>query len=220
MSEAPSEKHLEEYIIDNFAEFGDKSGVYFDFIANQVKLPSGKCDLIGIGCNPGYTPLYSVCIAELKKGHVDETAFMQLLRYMSDVKSIWEYCLDGIPYIANPSFEYAELCTFEGVLIGKSVSDSVIAACGAVNVNVVLYDFDPTAHPFFKAPYKFDMCEKEHTTLQQRISGATGVIKSVVRDVYYRNLKQHVPDDEFNYPSPIYRQHIQRVLEALERGEL
>lgn len=219
MSEAPSEKHLEDYIIENFTEFGDTSGVYFDFVSRQVKLPSGKCDLVGIGCDPNSAPLYSVCIAELKKGHIDESAAMQLLRYMSDVKSIWHYCLDGIPYINNPAYDFAQGCTFEGVLIGHSVSDKVIAACGAINVNVVLYDFDPAADPFWNAPYKFNICEKEHTTLRQRAECATGVIKSVVKDVYFRNITHHVPSEEQNQINPQIRRQLQYALEQLYRGE-
>lgn len=214
MSEAPSEKHLEDWIVNNFADFQYQSTMYFKYSARQIKLPSGRCDLLGTGWSMD-KPCKAVCIAEIKKGTLDESSLLQLLRYLSDVQSIWDYCLEGIPSIGGEQYGFAESFAYHAILIGYNVDPKVIAAASAIGVHIVLYEYDAEADA-----YQFWLHLEDHTTTQQRCDASVGIIRSIVRDVYLSNIERNIPKeilDRAAQESP--RQLLAYDLWRISRGE-
>src|SRR3990172_1466420 len=148
---APSEKHLEDYIwahpecLGLVTKNSDDLGFpIFELVARQVKLPTGRVDLIGMAY------MSSLAIIELKKGVIDTRALAQLLRYMRDVKKVVELAVIDYKIMQLPGYEnigmiedqynLSEALTFP-LLIGADIeSDDLLCACIACNVDVMLYE--------------------------------------------------------------------------------
>jgi hypothetical protein len=168
-SQAPSEKHLEDWIVNNFDYFGeimesdgydygdnciypDDEHVIFGFadnvIARQAKLPSGYPDLI-IADN------MHVSAVELKKGAITYDTLGQCLRYMHDLKEIMWYVWADAAGEDNPdhmSYRYTPIRNFEstewlddeigGIVVGHSIADkNLVLVAATCGIMVVTYKY-------------------------------------------------------------------------------
>lgn len=120
MAIAPSEKHLEQWIIANPEYFGDAfdkdecgipdyalermtpigNGYYVDpfyekLIARQLRFPTGIPDIIAQGSR-------SVCAIEIKKGALNYETIAQCLRYMHDLQEIFNAVYMDVVSLLNP----------------------------------------------------------------------------------------------------------------------
>ncbi len=156
MSQAPSEKHLEDYLWahpEAFGEYSIADGTVCDPAPHlipkwrQVPIASGIVDLVGTYFDSG------LAIVEIKKGPVDSKAFAQLMRYKRDFKQMVHYLihtyqqerlpnwelLNELPY---PGFDWNETL-LRGVLVGSSVMDNnLLIACDACDVDVFTYQYE------------------------------------------------------------------------------
>ena len=150
--QAPSEKHLENYLWENpeslgwldISPFGSVPLV--DFKWRQVRLPAGTVDLVGSYLD------HSLLITEIKKGPIDNAAFAQLMRYMHDFKAVLFNVFEKYQEIRQPDWKLTarhplvhsnwEDTLLKGALIGHSCKDdSLLIACEACNIKVFLYEF-------------------------------------------------------------------------------
>lgn len=109
---APSEKHLEDWIVanqDRFCDHTDSEPFAARFVARQFRLPSGISDLIAANDR-------SIGVIELKRGAINEAVLGQTLRYMTDLKRIWvhawHYAIEH-----DYSSEYADLLKYKRSLL-------------------------------------------------------------------------------------------------------
>lgn len=165
---APSEKHLENWIVDHIKQFGDiwedaidapeyayegmiwlnETDVIAPFfsqiLARQLHLPSGIPDIIAANHN-------HVAVVELKKGAITYETVGQCLRYMYDLREIYfeiffEELQGGLDYqplihIENKSEYPDEAIT--GMIVGSHLEDKNIPLiCTQCDIKVVTYDFD------------------------------------------------------------------------------
>lgn len=188
---APSEKHLEDWIIANglvyqigctpndgpddpdYAE-SDYLSVIAKLLGRQVRLPSGICDLIGITNfkRPAIT------VFELKRGPVDSHSLAQCLRYMRDIKTICEEVLhpsEGYTTLhlgaIDAAAEYRALYYMPlvtGALVGSDVADKhIVTACEASDIAVFTYDYIDGDY-IFDPLSEWDLDSTKHTTNSRR----------------------------------------------------
>jgi hypothetical protein len=171
---APSERHLEDWIVEHFDMLGNvydcelvpdyaREGCvhftddtflepYFDqLLARQLSVPNGRIDLVGYNSK-------SVCAVEIKKGAITYDTLGQCVRYIYDLKQIFNAVWFDCNSSSNPNrddfaaplhFDWEVIdfayCQHEvsGMLVGSSIADSnlslVAATCG---IAVVTYEFD------------------------------------------------------------------------------
>lgn len=168
---APSEKHLEDWIVDNLHLLGetwdgnrttpdffseDASWIsetefvypYFErILKRQARFPSGIADLITSNER-------TICAVELKQGAVDGEAISQVQRYMHMLRRIYEEAF----YIAlakspevNQYFDYSETVSpdngmhvVRGMVIGHSVKDAKwLTISEHLGIEIVTYDYEP-----------------------------------------------------------------------------
>lgn len=204
---APSEKHLEDWIVDNSQLVREETGESCDYwdgytnfihriVNRQVRLPSGRADLIAITC--GYTDI-SVAPVEIKKGAIDSKTVAQCLRYMRDLREIflrvrhpgidseiytgYEYRPHGI---AEQLLGYAP--EIAGMVIGHSVSDNnLLVACEASGIAVLTYEFDGTGYEFTSHS------DANHIGNQDHYSNfAYGAVGDAIREV----MKSRFEDEQ------------------------
>lgn len=167
---APSEKHLEDWIVANFEEFGDPVDVdvenghlvhvegiapyFFELVEKQYPLPSGRPDLICYRCG-------TVSAVELKKGAITYDVIGQCLRYIYDLREIFgwvfarytdftdetnPYNYSNIGCIEPSEFPNSEIT---GMVVGSSFIDSNIPlVCAASNIKVVTYEYNGHGYTF------------------------------------------------------------------------
>jgi hypothetical protein len=172
---APSEKHLEDWIVANFKKFGDlweddsdygdlayypdDKHVLWPFseriIARQLQLPSGYPDLIVADEN-------HVSVVELKKGAVTYDTLGQCLRYIHDMYQIFWHVWADAAGSDNPdhhAYRYTPIKSFEhieypqdeitGIVVGSSIADKnlvlVAATCG---IQVITYRYQNNEYLF------------------------------------------------------------------------
>lgn len=133
---APSEKHLEDWIAANLNGFDYLDGL----IARQVHCKDGIIDLIGF-------KEHRLQVVELKKGEIDSKALTQLLRYMKDVRSVFDAVGMEMHYIKGIAsqcygFSYEGAQFIQGQLVGRSIDEKIFLACYEAGVQVVLYSFE------------------------------------------------------------------------------
>jgi hypothetical protein len=151
--EAPSEKHLEDYLwahpealgmVGLPPQYGPDIPMY-RLHFRQFRLPSGIVDLIGAD--------WRLVVFELKRGKITAQTFTQLMRYMRDIQRLMEDAIYA--YTMRKDSFYEKLwdrwngATFHvsdllgGVLLGHDYEDeNLLIACEACNVDVMIYDFD------------------------------------------------------------------------------
>lgn len=148
---APSERHLEDWIVANWERFGESHHRRFAeysmrLLERQYSVPCGRVDLIGT-CSP-YQPLIQVI--ELKKGAVTYRSIGQCLRYMRHLDHLAH--LQTKEMIQSP--ERFELGVdidplVWGYVVGHSVEDDAVAMVAfQANIEVIIYDYDGEMYHF------------------------------------------------------------------------
>lgn len=175
---APSEKHLEDWIVNNLPYFGEQSEpdyfpdyyleglprvgneVVFPFIVRiikrQMRFPFGIADLIARVSN-------GIAAVEIKKGLITADTVIQCLRYMHELRNIWNanffyvcsqfdgearnhylYPLQHDPFVSSyPSNEIS------GMVVGHGVADSnLLLVCNVCQIQVVTYKYDGNGYIF------------------------------------------------------------------------
>lgn len=145
MNEAPSEKHLEEWVVENITHVVPHAAV----LARQLRLPSGVLDVLA------YASQHNMLhVLELKKGLVDTRTVVQVLRYMNDLQGIYQEVV-GTMFVMGVldrrEFDY----TFEkkshigGYVIGRDIESAhVLYACEAANIAALTYTYDGQQYAF------------------------------------------------------------------------
>lgn len=154
---APSEKHLEDWIVNNLQEF--KEAVHLPIrrlVARQQVLPSGRSDLImAMICN--------LTVFELKKGEINSQTMAQLFRYIGDLRNLHTvfygpiYSSDNV-LAHNRSMEQLLQGRYpiHGIVIGHSVTEHALSICRSFNLETILYDYDGHNYTFERDPYTFE----------------------------------------------------------------
>lgn len=150
---APSESHLEQWVIDNPLKLGymlPGFGFYNlidQVFASQYKLPSGIVDVIGTS-KPGY-----MRVIELKKFEIDAKTVTQVLRYISDLEVVALMAIGDQYERGQISFEeykfLAPMHCITGIVVGHAMSDRhLLAACNAANILAVAYRYTGSGYEF------------------------------------------------------------------------
>lgn len=190
---APSEKHLENWLEQN----ADTWITPTRFLARQVVLPSGIADVVLFTRKVIY-------VAELKKGKVDGSTMLQLLRYMGDLQSCFSaicYSLLSrgvIDFKEHAAVDGLEHQRIQGVLIGYTFDEGVELALQAAGVNALQYTYIPETDG-----YRLGFAAR--TPRQQAIERARWQgfdvsyphIASVIKDIAFDELRRiEASDDE------------------------
>lgn len=153
---APSEKHLEDWLVAN-------PHVIQDIIGTPHKI-QGQHFLMGrqIPCTAGIVDLlfygqYLPTPVELKIGKLTPEHLAQLLAYMGDIHFTMRI-------ISQEEVGHMNIPPMRGVLIGHSVeNDRLLHACLGANVNLLLYEFKDGGYRFHYTPPKFDDYRRRRT---------------------------------------------------------
>lgn len=153
MSIAPTEKHIEDWIVDNLNDFNRQT--YFNIqriVARQPQIPTGIPDLVA------YMPL-SLTIIEIKKGAIDIKAISQLNRYMVDIAHLHNLLYSELK---TPNDLHAhnhasvvmgwQRSPIHGVLVGNSIDKQTILHARTVGIEYVLYVYDGKTYKFERDP--------------------------------------------------------------------
>lgn len=135
---APTEKHLEDWIVNNPSHFADcQPGEQFysafvdRFIGRQFRLPFGIVDLIGVKTN-------TLQVIELKKGVIDYASVCQCMRYVAQIKEIVTYA-----YYDCPDARQFNV-SVDGMIVGHSFeAKDVQMIASAAGICTVIYDCNP-----------------------------------------------------------------------------
>lgn len=167
MSIAPSEKHLEDWIVDTG---------YFTLpqakILRQYQLPSGIIDLIYLDGN-------GLQLIELKKGRIDSKALMQTARYLRDLNGISKTALD---LVRPPLDRYAQIYDpkLTTTLIGYGVKeDNLLIAAQAIGIDIVSYEYDSN-----QDSYEFFDVEAPPLLIEDKIQYVTGDIGMYIQEAF------------------------------------
>lgn len=147
MTKAPSEKHLEDWIVANPDRFALTYGGYeffriHEILARQYRVPSGIMDILAVdthGCLMGI---------ELKMGGIDNHAYTQAMKYRADLADLWSEVQNSLGVamhsmkimtdVHNASPQEA----FCVVLIGSHIkTGDVQFVCNDGLINTVLYEY-------------------------------------------------------------------------------
>lgn len=189
-AKAPSEKHLEDWIVNNTSAFRQRihdiaTPICDQIIGRQARFPSGICDLIGE--REGY-----LALIELKAGKADAKAIAQVMRYMRDMTAIWETAVvDLIEHYSGDQYKRmlgfvldVRICA---ILICTGLTDdNLIYACEAANITVILYEYDGENYTFtgYSPPYHL----KEHQSVYEEF--AKGWLGDAARRVAADAIRQ------------------------------
>jgi len=196
-TQAPSEKHLEDWLWKNAAEFSAQLGTppqyYIEFWDRQVVAPSGVIDLIGADA---YRTEFFV--VELKRGDLDARAFAQLLRYMRDISSVFYGVWADL--VADPATNHTARCVpapledlFSGVLIGHSIKDeNLLVACEAAGVTVYTYQYRDGSYQFSRVSSR-DVKRNDNliASLQQAFVGSLAREVMIKHGTYQKHLRRN-----------------------------
>lgn len=151
MGLAPSEKHLEDWIVANFNDFKQQVNTGFRYIiARQPEFPCGKPDLIVAARG-------QLFVVELKLGVIDEKAVAQCLRYRGALYDLHEHLehryWDEVDNPHNHSVNVRQewsggLPIFNCLLVGNSVSPTAEYLMDSHNFRFNLYDFNGQSYTF------------------------------------------------------------------------
>lgn len=156
---APSEKHLEDWIVANPKWFGDRWDRFDDpygftdnfiwiddnnfiwpilskVISRQPRFPTGIPDLIGLMDD-------RIAVIELKKGIIDSKVIAQCLRYMSALKKIqhWTYTNRGHGIDWRTLDPDADNEIVSGLIVGHTIKDENLQVV-AKHSSIQLYTYD------------------------------------------------------------------------------
>ncbi len=154
---APSEKHLEDWIVANqstfLQEFIGMDGqrrhcrIVDSIIGRQTVLPSGRLDLLGV-CEDG------IVVVELKKDKADSECLAQLIRYMGDLQGIYRSKLHQMRrsdknFPVNQSFLMSDPASVSGIMISQGlVDEKLMFVADAANIGIVNYTYLPEQNSY------------------------------------------------------------------------
>jgi len=191
MAKAPTEKHLEDWIVNNLHWFGDlydneylygfeNYAVPFDetqfvvpmgrrIIGRQLQLPDGIADLILTDDN-------RLMVVELKKGPVTFDTLGQCLRYINNLRNIfWQVRADVLhrdnpdrskyvyerPQYEETSYGWA-FSDVVGVVVGSSIQDAnLLVAASVCDVEVFTYELQTGGVYTFERQFPESKCTVE-----------------------------------------------------------
>lgn len=155
---APSEKHLEDWIVANWGQF-----VYDTpqinarrIVARQLTLSTGIPDLI-------ISSKLGIRVIELKKGVVDGAAVAQVIRYVGEIEQLYAYATSCIESPNDPHYcDESQMPSrffpiVAGVLIGYEFDKNALLACYTNNIQAWEYDFDGIGYTFGEAHTEADI---------------------------------------------------------------
>ena len=172
---APSEKHLEDWIVANPKKFLPNHWLNQDrvttspfieyIVARQVGLPYGIADLF-------VKARQSTYVIELKKGVIDAASIAQCLRYME--------CFNRIRMIVHidlwhdsPGFRKPYENDTRGMIVGNSIADKHIPfICESLGIVPVYYDYIDGSY-VFSPEYHWTLTD-DHEHYKDRADGAIG----------------------------------------------
>lgn len=153
-TQAPSEKHLEDWLWAHPESLGfmgtaledPEDDAIYDFRWRQLTVASGIVDLVAAEWG------LWLAVAEIKRGPIDTKAFAQLMRYMRDFKQMLSQATTDYYTTNRPYKEYMPRdpmvhgdwteSFLHGLLIGHSCDDpNLLIACDACGVNVYTYQY-------------------------------------------------------------------------------
>jgi hypothetical protein len=147
---APSERHLEDWIVANPDAFKEpvlqwQRRFVDQFIARQIKFADGVIDLIGVKD-------HHVKIIELKKERADGRALAQLLFYMQHVRRAFDSFATDMWSAGRLSqhygFAYAGIHFVEGILVARDFDLKTYVACFEANVLPIAYEYNAGDYSF------------------------------------------------------------------------
>lgn len=193
---APTEKHLEDWIVANPSRFalldeidGDQllSPLLNKIIARQLRLPSGIADLVAL--TRYWEP--SLAVIEIKRDAVNEKTVAQCLRYMHNIQDIYAHVLNEWEDISNENryrrismvhMRHMRLPEISGIVVGHSLANENIAlVCEACGIIAVTYDFDGEQ-------YEFSLEDVTTVSHSDRTEFAVGAIGDAIRSVMQGRL--------------------------------
>lgn len=146
-NKAPSEKHLEDWLVVNYEKLvivlAQRYATSINHvIARQPRFPSGIPDII-VDWEGAAT------VIELKKGVIDYQAVAQIMRYIDDLRKI----AIATEFRAHRAFDYnediAEGMHIPGILIGSHVLDKdVLKICHYSDIHVFTYTYNDGKYTF------------------------------------------------------------------------
>lgn len=208
MAKAPSEKHLEDWIVANPLWFGEvyeegfipeyaqgEDWIHFtdgDFIcpfvdriiARQLRLPTGRADLIAAGS-------HSVDVIEIKRDSINANTLAQCLKYMYDVTSIFHAVImtEGNHY-AYRSLMKIDVCTYpqsevNGIMVGYGEpSNDLLVVSALANVAVISYDYEEETNRYWFTRHEYESPAKP-SVYDEYAAGAIGDALRVVQKTWY-----------------------------------
>lgn len=181
---APSEKHLEDWIVANLevlvsspAPHDHKHIPYDVKVFRQYPLPSGITDVMVIG---GREP---VVVMELKKGAINARAMVQILRYLRDLNSIKTMALNIMRFpLDMPSRRFDP--KVRAMLVGHSVdlSDGLLVAADMLGIQIFTYSYDSE-----NVEYEFEEHRAKPMDIEVKYSYVQGIIGQSVQQSWIRN---------------------------------
>jgi len=157
MGIAPTEKHIEDWIVDNLSSFNKQSYLNIQrIVARQPQIPTGIPDLVV------YMPL-ALTVIEIKKGDIDIKAISQLCRYMADISHLHNLLYSEIRtpddlHAHNRSI-YSRGPTgrnpIHGVLVGNSIDKQTALHAHSAGIEYVIYDYNDGVYEFEHEPYGY-----------------------------------------------------------------
>lgn len=178
MAKAPSEKHLEDWIVANPDVLTFYEGLPVQIIGRQVNLPSGRADIIArCGIN--------LLVVELKKGEVDQATVVQVMRYMHDLKHIWYMATEYLPSGFSERGHTNEILV-TGVVVGCAVAENTVKSAESVDITVLTYDFDGET-------YVFEQVLPDYMSMQTAEEYALGILGVTMRQIYAERLQDLDP---------------------------
>lgn len=177
---APSERHLEDWIVAHPEDFG---GEYFDFNlrVRQFPLPSGRLDLLGTDFNTIY-------VIEIKKDNLKPQTLSQVLRYKKDLHRIWQVSLSGLPH-PDPGCTTAAYLglgyhapQIKGLMVGYDIEPELVLSADASDVDVFTYEYNPETNW-----YTFDWAIQPRD-FSEFEPYRTGIIGKLMRQAYMSRL--------------------------------
>lgn len=145
---APTENHLEDWIVANLSTFGQRTELPARrIVARQYECQTGYADLI-LACHA------SLAVVELKKGEIDLKAIGQVLKYTGLLYGAFEtmFCW----YVEQEIYQFditKDLWrpAVWPVLIGNSASEAAIWACRGAGIDLYLYEYEDNDYQFWCA---------------------------------------------------------------------
>lgn len=190
MGLAPSEKHIEDWIVGNFSSFNKQTSLNIQrIVGRQIPMPSGILDLLVM------MPL-SLTVVELKKGEIDEKSIAQVHRYIVDLVNLHYLIYDNIHdgndlHAHSSSMTHGEYWRYpiHGILIGNSISDRSMNHCMDSHIETVIYDFEDGDYYFER-----DACTPEERSQDDYTIETIGAVRELMRHLKLRDHKQLTRD--------------------------